>query len=53
MSTLTMSFAWPVSMRSWIDERVESGSCGNTSAYLRDLIRRDWEAQAAERLHEL
>lgn len=53
MSGLTMSFALPESMRTYIDERVKSGSYGNTSEYLRDLIRRDQEAQAAKRLREL
>ena len=53
MSSLTMSFALPESMRSYLDERVKSGSYGNTSEYLRDLIRRDQEAQAAKRLREL
>ena len=48
-----MSFALPQSMRSYIDERVQSGSYGNTSEYLRDLIRRDQEAQAAQRLRAL
>ena len=48
-----MSFALPEVMRSYIDERVKSGSYGNTSEYLRDLIRRDQEAQAAKRLREL
>ena len=53
MSTLTMSFALPEVMRAYIDERVKSGSYGNTSEYLRDLIRRDQVAQAAKRLREL
>jgi antitoxin ParD1/3/4 len=53
MSSLTMSFALPESMRTYINERVKSGSYGNTSEYLRDLIRRDQEAQAAKRLREL
>lgn len=48
-----MSFALPATMRSYIDERVKSGSYGNTSEYLRDLIRRDQEAQAAQRLRAL
>ena len=39
-----MSFALPETMRSYIDERVKSGSYGNTSEYLRDLIRRDHAA---------
>ena len=53
MSTLTMSFALPETMRSYIAERVKSGAYGNTSEYLRDLIRRDQEAQAAQRLRAL
>ena len=48
-----MSFALPESMRGYITERVKSGSYGNTSEYLRDLIRRDQEAQAAKCLREL
>ena len=48
-----MSFALPETMRSYIDERVKSGSYGNTSEYLRDLIRRDQQAQAAQRLRAL
>jgi len=53
MSSLTMRFALPETMRSYIDERVKSGSYGNTSEFLRDLIRRDQEAQAAKCLREL
>lgn len=48
-----MSFALPESMRTYIDERVRDGSYGNTSEYLRDLIRRDQREQAAARLREL
>lgn len=48
-----MSFALPEAMRQYIDERVASGQYGNTSEYLRDLIRRDQHAQAAERLRSL
>ena len=36
-----MSFALPDALRSYIDERVRSGEYGNTSEYLRELIRRD------------
>jgi antitoxin ParD1/3/4 len=53
MSTLTLSFAQPEPMRSGIDERVKSGSYGNTGESLRELIRPDQEAQAAMRLREL
>lgn len=48
-----MSFALPESLRTYIDERVQSGPYGNTSEYLRDLIRRDQEDQAQKRLREL
>ena len=35
------------------DERVRSGSYGNTSEYLRELVRRDQRLTAAARLREL
>jgi antitoxin ParD1/3/4 len=53
MSRNTMSFALPESMREYIDHRVRDGSYGNTSEYLRDLIRRDQHEQAAVRLRGL
>ena len=48
-----MSFAIPEELRRYIDERVQSGEYGNTSEYLRDLIRRDRREQAALRLRSL
>ena len=48
-----MSFALPESLREYIDQRVRDGSYGNTSEYLRDLIRRDQHEQAAARLRDL
>jgi antitoxin ParD1/3/4 len=48
-----MSFALPESLRDYIDARVRSGEYGNTSEYLRDLIRRDQHDQAARRLRAL
>jgi len=53
VSKNTMSFALPESLRDYIDARVRSGEYGNTSEYLRDLIRRDQQDQAARRLREL
>ncbi len=53
MSTNTMSFALPEAMRSYVDQRVRSGQYGNTSEYLRELIRRDQDEQAKKRLREL
>ena len=53
MSRHTMSFALPAAMRTYIDARVSSGNYGNTSEYIRDLVRKDQEAQAKKRLHAL
>jgi antitoxin ParD1/3/4 len=53
VSRNTMSFALPEEMREYVDARVRSGDYGNTSEYLRDLIRRDREQQAAERVRQL
>jgi antitoxin ParD1/3/4 len=53
MSRNTMSFALPESMRDYIDERVRSGNYGNTSEYLRDLVRRDQHEEAARRFRDL
>jgi antitoxin ParD1/3/4 len=53
MSRNTMSFALPESMRDYIDARVSDGRYGNTSEYLRELIRRDQREQAAQRLRDL
>ena len=49
----TMSFALPPTLRAYVDQRVRSGEFGNTSEYLRELIRRDQEAQSRKRLREL
>lgn len=53
MGTNTMSFAIPEALRSYVDQRVRSGQYGNTSEFLRELIRRDQEEQAKVRLREL
>lgn len=47
-----MSFSLPENMREYIDARVSDGSYGNTSEYLRELIRRDQREQAALRLRD-
>lgn len=52
MSRQTMSFALPESMREYIDNRVAAGNYGNTSEYIRDLVRRDQEEQAKKRLRD-
>lgn len=48
-----MSFALPEELRAYVDERVASGDYGNTSEYLRELIRRDRQEQAVNRLRTL
>jgi antitoxin ParD1/3/4 len=48
-----MSFALPEAMRTYIDARVSSGNYGNTSEYIRDLVRRDQEEQGKKRLRDL
>jgi antitoxin ParD1/3/4 len=53
MSSNTMSFALPEALRSYVDQRVRSGQYGNTSEYIRELIRRDQEEQSKKRLREL
>jgi antitoxin ParD1/3/4 len=53
MSRNTLSFALPESMRSYIDARVNSGQYGNTSEYIRDLIRKDQTEEARNRLRAL
>jgi len=53
MSRNTMSFALPESLREYIDQRVRSGEYGNTSEYLRDLIRNDQRTEAARRFRLL
>ena len=53
MSRQTMSFALPESMREYIATRVSAGNYGNTSEYIRDLVRRDQEEQAKKHLREL
>ena len=52
-STSTMNIALPDAMRAYVSERVESGQYGNTSEYVRELIRKDQREQARERLRAL
>jgi antitoxin ParD1/3/4 len=53
MSRNTLSFALPETMRSYIDARVASGHYGNTSEYIRDLVRKDQIEEAKLRLRAL
>ena len=43
-----LSFALPETLRAWIDERERSGQYGNTSEYLRELVRKDQEDQVKQ-----
>ncbi|MCC7142210.1 MAG: type II toxin-antitoxin system ParD family antitoxin [Candidatus Eisenbacteria bacterium] len=51
MTNLNVSLPEP--MRSWIEAQVAGGRYGNASEYVRELIRRDQERQAEERLDQL
>jgi antitoxin ParD1/3/4 len=51
MTSLNISLSEP--LREWIDAQIKRGRYGNASEYLRDLIRRDQERQAQERLEDL
>ena len=53
MGQNTLSFSLPQSMRSYIDARVATGHYGNTSEYIRDLVRKDQADEAKARLRAL
>ncbi|PZU94292.1 MAG: type II toxin-antitoxin system ParD family antitoxin [Chelatococcus sp.] len=44
MATMTISL--PEAMKRWVEGRSEDGRYGNSSDYVRDLIRRDQEREA-------
>ncbi len=52
-ATITMNIALPEAMRTYVAQRVASGDYGNTSEYVRDLIRQDQAAQRTQRLRGL
>ena len=45
-----MSVAPPETMQAYISARVSGGNYGNTSEYIRDLVRKDQSEQAKARL---
>lgn len=51
MTTLTISL--PDSLRQFIDQQVKTKGYGNTSEYLRTLVRQAQEAEAAKKLESL
>ena len=51
MASLNISL--PAPLREWIEAQVKGGRYGNASEYVRELIRRDQDRQAQERLESL
>jgi len=43
----TMNVSLPDAMKAWVDSQAAGGQYGNASDYIRDLIRRDQQRQAA------
>ena len=43
----TMNVSLPDKMKKWVEEQVETGRYGNSSDYVRDLVRRDQERTEA------
>lgn len=39
----TMNISLPDAMKQWVEEQVQTGRYGNSSDYVRDLVRRDQE----------
>jgi antitoxin ParD1/3/4 len=52
-TTSTMNIALPEALRAYVAQRVESGQYGDTSEYIRELIRRDQREHGIERLRAL
>jgi antitoxin ParD1/3/4 len=48
-----MNIALPEPMRAYVAKRVESGQFGNTSEYVRELIRRDQRDRDVARLRAM
>ncbi len=49
----SLNISLPAPLREWVEAQVKGGRYGNASEYLRELIRRDQERQARERLEGL
>lgn len=50
----TMNVSLPDQMKAWVEEQVATGRYGNSSDYVRDLVRRDQErAEARAELNRL
>lgn len=48
-----MNIALPETMRAYVARRVDAGQYGNTSEYIRDLIRKDQRDQEFARLRAM
>ena len=53
MAASTMNIALPEPLRAYVAERVGAGQYGNTSEYVRELIRKDQLEQRVLRLRAL
>ena len=51
MASLNISL--PAPLREWIEAQIKGGRYGNASEYVRELIRRDQERQAQQRLEQM
>jgi antitoxin ParD1/3/4 len=51
MASLNISL--PAPLREWIKSQIKGGRYGNASEYVRELIRRDQERQAQQRLEQM
>lgn len=50
----TMNISLPEAMKTWVEDQVSTGRYGNSSDYVRDLVRRDQErAEAREKLQQM
>jgi len=50
----TMNVSLPAEMKDWVEAQVRTGRYGNSSDYVRDLVRKDQErAEAIEELDRL
>lgn len=53
MATETLNISLPSPLRRYVEERVERGDYGNTSEYIRELIRKDREEQDRRTLEQI
>lgn len=50
----TMNISLPDAMKEWVETQVQTGRYGNSSDYVRDLVRRDQErADARQKLQDM